>query len=76
MAAPGAESAHVLHDVTHDPHLLLQVDLLGKLLSEFPGASLAGIVVGNDAISRRDTTQEQLIETMAQVGRGAQEYRV
>lgn len=48
--------------------LLLQIDLLGKLLTEFPIASLAGIVVGNEAISRRDVSQEQLIEAIAQVG--------
>ncbi|KAF6262970.1 hypothetical protein COO60DRAFT_556818 [Scenedesmus sp. NREL 46B-D3] len=44
-----------------------QIKLLGKLLAEFPSANLAGIAVGNEAISRGDVTEQQLLQYIAQV---------
>jgi exo-beta-1,3-glucanase (GH17 family) len=52
----------------------MQIDLLGKLLAEFPDANLAGIAVGNEAISRGDVTEQQLLQYIAQVRAKPREY--
>jgi exo-beta-1,3-glucanase (GH17 family) len=44
-----------------------QIELLGRLLAEFPSANLAGIAVGNEAISRGDVKERQLLQYIAQV---------
>jgi hypothetical protein len=44
-----------------------QIELLRKLLAEYPSASLAGIAVGNEAISRGDVNQQQLLQYITQV---------
>jgi hypothetical protein len=45
----------------------IQIDLLGRLLAEFPAANLAGIAVGNEAISRGDVKEQQLLQYITQV---------
>eukprot|EP00879_Flechtneria_rotunda_P014237 GHRR01014874.1.p2 GENE.GHRR01014874.1~~GHRR01014874.1.p2 ORF type:complete len:357 (+),score=112.62 GHRR01014874.1:1858-2928(+) len=38
-----------------------QVDLLARLLEEYPHARISGIAVGNEAVSRGDATQTQVL---------------
>lgn len=46
---------------------LPQTDMLRKLLTEYPSANLAGIAVGNEAVSRGDVSEQQLLQYIAQV---------
>lgn len=46
---------------------LPQIDMLRKLLTEYPSANLAGIAVGNEAVSRGDVSEQQLLQYIAQV---------
>jgi uncharacterized protein YciW len=44
-----------------------QIELLGRMLAEFPSANLAGIAVGNEVISRGDVRERQLLQYITQV---------
>jgi exo-beta-1,3-glucanase (GH17 family) len=45
----------------------LQIELLGRLLSDYPSCNLGGIAVGSEAISRGDVKEQQLLQYIAQV---------